>query len=59
VILLDTHAWVWFVNGDARLSASAAHAIDRELRVGISAISCWEVATLVRKQRLESIETIW
>jgi PIN domain nuclease of toxin-antitoxin system len=53
VILLDTHAWIWWASGDGRLSAPAAQRIDDEPRLGISPISCWEVATLVRKGPLK------
>jgi PIN domain nuclease of toxin-antitoxin system len=52
VIVLDTHVWVWWVNGDEQLSERAYQAIINENRLGICSISCWEVATLVRKGRL-------
>ena len=53
MILLDTHAWVWYVDENDELSDMAARTIDQALHVGICSISCWEVATLVRKGRLE------
>jgi len=55
VILLDTHAWVWWVHGDDRLGARAKEALDRveEEGLGVSVISCWEVAKLVERRRLE------
>jgi PIN domain nuclease of toxin-antitoxin system len=56
VIVLDTHAWVWWVAGDPRLSAAARTAIERamgESKLRVSAISAWEVAVLVRRGRLE------
>lgn len=55
MILLDTHALVWWVNGDQRLSAEAKTVIESELVSGsviISAISAWEIALLVSKGRL-------
>lgn len=57
MIVLDTHAFVWWVNGDNRLSSAALDAIRSELsgeegRVLISAISAWEVALLVDRGRL-------
>lgn len=56
MIVLDTHALVWWVSGDARLSAKARKAIVAEQRskgrILVSAISAWEVAMLVAKDRL-------
>lgn len=54
MILLDTHIWIWWVNQDQGLSAQerqliAAH---EPTGLGVSVISCWEVAMLVSKQRL-------
>lgn len=55
MILLDTHVWVWWVHGDDRLGGRAKEAIDRgeEEGLGVSVISCWEVAKLVERRRLE------
>jgi len=53
--LLDTHAWVWWVTADERLSNRARQAIRRALDAGettISAISIWEVAKKVEKGHL-------
>jgi PIN domain nuclease of toxin-antitoxin system len=54
VIILDTHIWVWWVHGDASLPAKARTLIDssEQTAIGVSAISCWEVAKLVERQRL-------
>jgi len=52
VSVLDTHAWLWWVDGDPRLSQHARATIDRSDEVVISAISVWEVATLERLGRL-------
>jgi PIN domain nuclease of toxin-antitoxin system len=54
VIVLDTHVWVWWVHGDARLPADyallvAGHESDG---LGVSAISCWEIAKLIEHGRL-------
>ena len=53
MIVLDTHAWVWWAAGTQRLPAPARHAIDSADRLGVCAISLWEVAMLVAKRRLE------
>jgi PIN domain nuclease of toxin-antitoxin system len=53
--LLDTHAWVWWVTEDPRLSSRASAAIARGRRSGqlaVSLISAWEVAKKVGKGQL-------
>jgi PIN domain nuclease of toxin-antitoxin system len=55
LIVLDTHALVWWVNGDDALSKKAKAAIERELDGGqiiLSAISAWEIAMLVEREKL-------
>src|SRR5260221_7536721 len=55
VIVLDTHALVWWVADAARLSVRAQRAIGAALREGpvtASAISLFEIATAVRRRRL-------
>ena len=59
--LLDTHAWIWWVHGDARLGRPALRKLDelpRNQRPAISDISLWEVATLVSLGRLELQSTL-
>ena len=55
MILLDTHAWVWWVHGDARLSEEQRKMLDARTveGIGVSIISCWEVAKLVEYGRLK------
>ena len=54
MIVLDTHIWVWWVNGSAELSAKKGQILSshRADGLGVSVISCWEVAKLVEKGRL-------
>ena len=52
MILLDTHAWLWWHAAPNRLSARARKAIDKAETVAIAAISTWEVAMLVGKRRV-------
>ena len=52
MILLDTHAWIWWVAESPRLSRGAGQAIAEADELGISIMSCWEVAMLVAKQRI-------
>jgi PIN domain nuclease of toxin-antitoxin system len=54
MIVLDTHIWVWWVHDDPQLPSDykayiQAHEITG---IGISIISCWEVAKLVEVGRL-------
>jgi PIN domain nuclease of toxin-antitoxin system len=55
VIVLDTHALLWWVNDPATLSRPAMHAIDAAVKVRsvhVSCISSWEIALLVERGRL-------
>jgi len=52
VILLDTHAWIFMVDDPKRLGRGAGRAIGKADRLGVSAISMWELAMLVEKERL-------
>jgi PIN domain nuclease of toxin-antitoxin system len=49
---LDTHTWVWWVDGDPRLSDVAHRAIESEGHVAVSSICVWELATLERLGRV-------
>jgi PIN domain nuclease of toxin-antitoxin system len=47
-VLLDTHAFLWFVLGDAKLSSNARHAIeDPDHEKLVSPASYWEIAIKV------------
>ena len=50
--MLDTHAWIWWVSDPGKLSEPARERIEAATDIGICAISCWEVAMLVSKQRI-------
>ena len=54
-IFLDTNALIWFVDKEDQLGRSARWMIDQALMIGevfVSAISFWEVGTLVAKRRI-------
>jgi PIN domain nuclease of toxin-antitoxin system len=53
VILLDTHAWIWWVSAPDQLSPAARAAIAAASTVGVSPISCWEIATKASRGRLQ------
>jgi len=53
VIVLDTHAWLWWVAAPEKLSATAREAIDSTDVLGVATISCWEIAMLAEAGRIE------
>jgi PIN domain nuclease of toxin-antitoxin system len=52
VIVLDTHAWLWWLTTPERLSDIAGEAIERTTSIGVSTLSAWEVAMLVTRGRI-------
>lgn len=54
MILLDTHIWIWWVNGSSQLTTEQTELLQEHESqgFGVSVISCWEVAKLVERQRL-------
>ena len=54
MIVLDTHIWIWWVNDSPQLTEQYKQWIQdyQPQGLGISIISCWEVAKLVEKKRL-------
>jgi PIN domain nuclease of toxin-antitoxin system len=55
VILLDTHIWIWWVHEDERLPGKLVEFIESRIDegLGISVVSCWEVAKLVERRRID------
>src|SRR5262245_13430971 len=55
MILLDTHIWVLWVDDNQQLADRPRLLIQDNVRsgLGVSAISCWEVAKLVQYGRLQ------
>ena len=54
MILLDTHIWVWWIDNNQRLTTKHRQWIQtyQSQGLGVSIVSCWEVAKLVEKNRL-------
>ena len=53
--LLDTHAWIWWVDRDPRLGPRILDVLDalpRDTRPLLADISLWEVAMLVERGRI-------
>jgi PIN domain nuclease of toxin-antitoxin system len=55
LIVLDTHIWIWWVHGVEQLKDHQFAAIEANESdvIWVSVISCWEVAKLVERGRLE------
>ena len=58
-LLLDTHAFFWWLSGSSRLSLPARQAIaDEDNEVMVSAASVWEIATKHRIGKLPDAEAL-
>lgn len=51
MIVADTHALIWWITGDARLSPRARDVMDRD-SIGVAVITCWEIAFLAARGRI-------
>jgi PIN domain nuclease of toxin-antitoxin system len=52
MIVLDTHAWIWWASAPARLGRRGRAAIEAAGQVGVPAVCCFEVAAAVARGRL-------
>lgn len=54
MIVLDTHIWIWWIHGDEHLNKQQIAWLkeNENQGLGVSIISCWEVAKLVEYERL-------
>jgi PIN domain nuclease of toxin-antitoxin system len=58
-LLLDTHAFLWWLAGDESLSGAASGAIANEGNtIYVSAASIWEIATKHRIGKLPDVDAI-
>ncbi len=54
-VLLDTHAWIWILSGEPKLSPKATDSIEKAMvneTLFLSDITLWEVSMLARKERI-------
>ena len=52
-LLLDTHIWLWYVDGSERLAPSIRQAMDRALsQLWLSPVSVWELSLLHARGRV-------
>ena len=52
MIVLDTHAWIWWTGEPGKLGRVARREIDRAKKIGVPAICCLELATLAARGRI-------
>lgn len=54
MIILDTHIWIWWVDQNPKLTPKYQSLINtyQSQGLGISIISCWEIAKLVEKNKI-------
>ncbi len=56
MLILDTHVWLWLVNGDEKILKSgflpAIEDAANQNGIGVPAICTWEVAMLAAKERI-------
>ena len=53
--LLDTHVWLWYMNGNKDLARRTREIISEAIKnraIYIAAISLWEIAMLEKKKRI-------
>lgn len=55
MIVVDTHVWIWWILDTERLSDAQRRVMEDNEgdSIGVSAISCWEIAKLCEYRRLE------
>ena len=53
MIVLDTHAWLWWLSAPEKLSPPARLALRQSPAVGVSTLSVWEIGLLVQHGRIE------
>ena len=58
MIVLDTHAWLWWVSEPSRLGRSARTLLEGARSVGVPAICCLEIATLAVRGRISLDRTV-
>jgi PIN domain nuclease of toxin-antitoxin system len=52
VIVLDTHAWIWWASNPGRLGRRGRAALEAADRIGVPAVCCFEVAAAAARGRI-------
>lgn len=58
MIVLDTHAWMWWLDDPDLLSGPARGAIAGADEIGVSAMSVWEVGMLAARGRITPVQGV-
>lgn len=60
MIVLDTHIWVWWAGENSELTKEYEDLIrSRQVEgIGVSSISCWEIALLYARRKLDLSEPV-
>jgi len=53
MLVLDTHIWLWWMSNSDQLKPALRKRIELASKVGVSAISLFEVAWLAQRQRID------
>jgi PIN domain nuclease of toxin-antitoxin system len=54
IVVLDTHIWIWLINANFdRFPTSWLSVFERADRLGVSPLSCYEIALAQQRGRLE------
>lgn len=54
MIILDTHAWFWWINLEhQRFSTLMNTALEEGESLGVSVVSCYEIALAAQRNRLQ------
>lgn len=52
MIVVDTHVLIWWLSDPRKLTKKAARALKSAKRIGVAAISTWELAMLASRGRI-------
>ena len=52
-LVLDTHIWVRWLSSNQPLDGKIINLIEEAETLAVSAVSCWEVAYLAKRKRIE------
>lgn len=53
MILIDTHVYLWLVNGDSKLNQNSLPLLENDQNKFISVITFWEISLLLEKDRIK------
>lgn len=51
-ILMDTHVFYWYINGDVKLPKNVREELDNADKLLVSAMACYELSWLIKKGKI-------